>query len=33
MIQIEISKNYGYNEWLDDLKRVLMSAGGHGKDT
>ena len=33
VIQIEISKNYGRNEWMDDIKRVLMSAGGQGKST
>eukprot|EP01047_Picozoa_sp_COSAG01_P001177 COSAG01_NODE_25_length_37050_cov_211.559119_13_plen_3716_part_00 len=33
VFQIEISKNYAYNDWLDDLKKVLMSAGGDGKST
>ena len=33
MIQIEISKNYAYADWLEDLKRVLMSAGAVGKST
>ncbi|ORZ30920.1 dynein heavy chain and region D6 of dynein motor-domain-containing protein [Catenaria anguillulae PL171] len=26
-IQVEISKNYGQNEWKEDLKRVLFRAG------
>jgi dynein heavy chain len=29
--QIEISKNYGKNEWRDDIKRVFMKAGAEGK--
>jgi dynein heavy chain len=32
-IQIEISKNYGVNEWHEDLKKALMQAGAHGKPT
>ena len=31
VFQIEISKNYAYNDWLEDLKKVLMNAGGNGK--
>lgn len=27
LIQIEISKNYGINEWRDDVKNVLKAAG------
>jgi dynein heavy chain len=27
LVQIEISKNYGEQEWHDDLKKVLRSAG------
>ena len=33
VFQIEISKNYAYTDWLDDIKKVLMSAGGQGKQT
>jgi len=33
VFQIEIAKGYGKNEWRDDLKKVLMKAGGEGKDT
>ena len=33
VIQIEISKNYATADWLEDLKRVLNSAGGAGKST
>ncbi|CAH8612512.1 unnamed protein product [Heterobilharzia americana] len=25
--QIELSKNYGVNEWREDLKRIMMAAG------
>jgi dynein heavy chain len=31
VIEIEISKVYGKNEWREDLKRLLTSAGGDGK--
>ncbi len=24
--------NYGFSEWRDDIKRVLKTAGGQGKD-
>jgi hypothetical protein len=30
--QIEISKQYGQNEWRDDLRRMLKMAGVEGKD-
>lgn len=30
--QIEISKQYGQNEWRDDLRRVLKIAGVEGRD-
>ena len=33
VFSIEISKNYGYNEWLEDLKKILMNSGGKGVDT
>lgn len=32
-IQIEISKMYGKNEWQEDLKKVLKSAGGKNQPT
>ncbi|KNE63057.1 hypothetical protein AMAG_08223 [Allomyces macrogynus ATCC 38327] len=31
--QIEISKNYGQNEWKEDLKKVLFRAGIDAKQT
>ncbi|XP_069675994.1 dynein axonemal heavy chain 7 isoform X3 [Periplaneta americana] len=31
--QPEIAKNYGLNEWREDLKGVLKQAGGFGKET
>ncbi|RKP19398.1 hypothetical protein ROZALSC1DRAFT_14025, partial [Rozella allomycis CSF55] len=31
--QIEVSKNYGQNEWREDLKKVLMGAGIEAKPT
>ncbi|KAK4876149.1 hypothetical protein RN001_012571 [Aquatica leii] len=31
--QPEISKNYGMNEWREDLKKVVKEAGGKGKQT
>jgi dynein heavy chain len=33
VFQIEISKNYAYTDWLEDLKKVLMSAGAKGMPT
>jgi P-loop containing dynein motor region D4 len=32
LFQIEISKQYGQNEWRDDLRRVLKRAGADGRD-
>lgn len=31
--QPEITKNYGMNEWRDDIKKVVKEAGGRGKHT
>ncbi|KAK5640705.1 hypothetical protein RI129_009252 [Pyrocoelia pectoralis] len=31
LFEIEISKTYGVSEWRDDLKRLLLKAGGEGK--
>ena len=33
VVEIEISKTYGKNEWREDLKRLLTTAGGDGKST
>ncbi|KAB0793663.1 hypothetical protein PPYR_13283 [Photinus pyralis] len=31
LFEIEISKTYGVSEWRDDLKKLLLKAGGEGK--
>lgn len=33
LIQIELTKAYGKNEWRDDIKKVFMKSGGEGKPT
>ncbi|XP_035209359.1 dynein heavy chain 7, axonemal-like [Stegodyphus dumicola] len=33
LFQPEITKNYGLNEWREDIKRVMKSAGADGKGT
>eukprot|EP00960_Hanusia_phi_P013114 383004-Hanusia_phi.AAC.2 len=33
VVEIEISKTYGKNEWREDLKKLLSTAGGDGKST
>ncbi|XP_050716714.1 dynein axonemal heavy chain 3-like isoform X3 [Eriocheir sinensis] len=31
--QIQVTKTYGVKEWRDDIKKVLMAAGGDGRST
>ncbi|CAG0885871.1 unnamed protein product [Darwinula stevensoni] len=33
LCQLEMSRSYGLEQWRDDLKRILMKAGGEGKPT
>ncbi|KAK3881286.1 hypothetical protein Pcinc_014272 [Petrolisthes cinctipes] len=33
LFQIEVTKTYGVSEWREDVKRVLLKAGGDGKPT
>ncbi|XP_055844482.1 dynein axonemal heavy chain 12 [Episyrphus balteatus] len=33
LFQPEITKNYGVNDWHDDIKNILKEAGGIGKHT
>ncbi|XP_066944541.1 dynein axonemal heavy chain 3-like [Macrobrachium rosenbergii] len=33
LFQIEVTKTYGVAEWRDDIKKVMMKAGGDGKPT
>jgi dynein heavy chain, axonemal len=33
LFQIEVSKNYGKNEWREDIKTIFTSSGTNGKQT
>lgn len=33
LFQTNLAKNYGISAWKEDVKRVLKSAGGHGRQT
>ncbi|KAK7080881.1 hypothetical protein SK128_002842 [Halocaridina rubra] len=33
LFKIEVTKTYGVTEWRDDIKKVMMKAGGDGKPT
>ena len=33
LFQIEITKNYGMNEWRDDLRKMMRKAGEMGVST
>ena len=33
LFQVEVSKSYGFLEWREDMKKLLMKAGISGKIT
>lgn len=33
VVQVEVSKNYGFVEWREDMKKLLMQAGVSGRTT
>ncbi|XP_048509500.1 dynein axonemal heavy chain 3 isoform X1 [Athalia rosae] len=33
LYQVEMTRTYGYSEWRDDVKALLLSAGGDGRRT
>ena len=33
LYQIEVSKNYGFNEWREDIQKLFRQAGINGTQT
>lgn len=33
LIQVEVGKTYGFTEWREDMKKLVMKAGINGRTT